>query len=246
MWGPCQGPHVGRRLVALGMVVTVAAVLTCCTWSHSERLRTLPADRNAPVLYVALGDSTVEGVAATSPQHTYVANLHSRLRAIYPAARVENLGVGGAVSADVVRSQLWRAVALQPDLVTLSIGPNDVTGGVPVNAYEENVGRIFTALRGNHAMVVVNLLPDLVVTPRFRRAPHRDAVAAMTVAFNDALGRQAEKHGVLVVDLYTASREEVPRRPELIAADGYHPSDAGYARWAELMWQVIEPRAVAH
>jgi lysophospholipase L1-like esterase len=35
---------------------------------------------------------------------------------------------------------------------------------------------------------------------------------------------------------------EVPRRPELIGADGYHPSDAGYARWAELMWDGIARR----
>ena len=44
------------------------------------------------------------------------------------------------------------------------------------------------------------------------------------------------------VDLYGPSRDEVPRRPELIAADRYHPSDAGYARWAELMWAGVEAR----
>ena len=45
-----------------------------------------------------------------------------------------------------------------------------------------------------------------------------------------------------VVDLFAASRDEVPRHPELVAGDGYHPSDAGYARWAELMWQRIATR----
>ena len=29
---------------------------------------------------------------------------------------------------------------------------------------------------------------------------------------------------------------------ELLSTDGYHPSDAGYARWAELMWRGIEKR----
>ena len=47
--------------------------------------------------------------------------------------------------------------------------------------------------------------------------------------------RQATAHGAELVDLYAASQREVPARPELIAADGYHPSDAGYARWAELV-----------
>ena len=45
-----------------------------------------------------------------------------------------------------------------------------------------------------------------------------------------------------IVDLYGPSRDEVPRRPELIAGDGYHPSDAGYARWAELMWTGVQRR----
>jgi lysophospholipase L1-like esterase len=45
-----------------------------------------------------------------------------------------------------------------------------------------------------------------------------------------------------VVDLYAASRREVPGRPELLARDGYHPSDLGYARWAELMWDAVRPR----
>lgn len=235
-----------KRLAALAAIALAAIALATCSSTSSDRARALPADRGAPVVYVALGDSTVEGVAASSAAHTYVARLHARLRTFYPAARVENLGVGGAVSADVVASQLGRAVTLRPDLVTVSIGPNDVTDGVPVATYEKNVDTIFGTLRRDTpAVVVVNLLPDLTVTPRFRRSAQRDALGRRTEQFNAALGRQARKHGALIVDLYAVSRDEVPRRPELMAADGYHPSDVGYARWAELMWQVVEPRIAA-
>jgi lysophospholipase L1-like esterase len=27
-----------------------------------------------------------------------------------------------------------------------------------------------------------------------------------------------------------------------MSVDGYHPSDAGYARWAELVWAGVEAR----
>jgi len=118
-----------------------------------------------------------------------------------------------------------------------------VAAGVAVEAYEKNVTRVLGRLtRETRALVVVNLLPDLAVTPRFRQSDKRDAVNRLTVRFNEALERQARAHGIEVVDLYARSRDEVPRRPELVAADGYHPSDLGYARWAELMWTRVAPK----
>ena len=220
-------------------VVAAAALLVGC----AHRSAALPRDHQVSILYVALGDSTVEGIGATSPATNYVTRLHARLRAVYPRAGVINLGVGGATSADVVRDQLDRAILMRPKLVTLSVGPNDITGHVPVAEYEENVGAIFRRLTGEiGAVVVVNLLPDLAVTPRFHGREGEREVAKLTIDFNAALTRQGRRYGVEVVDLYKPSQVEVPRQPELLAADGYHPSDLGYARWAELLWTGVERR----
>lgn len=206
-------------------------------------MRTLPADRGAAIVYVALGDSTVEGVGATNRSRNYVSRVHERLRAVYPAARVTNLGVGGATCADVRGRQLDRAIELRPQLVTLAIGPNDITTEVPLAAYAQNLEAILERLRRETAaVVVVNLIPDLAVTPRFNRSPHREAVGRLTIAFNEVIERTARSSGAELVDLYAASRREVPLRPELMAADGYHPSDVGYARWAELVWGGVEAR----
>ena len=87
---------------------------------------------------------------------------------------------------------------------------------------------------------MVNLLPDLAVTPRFRGREVDPLVRKRVVAFNEILAR-AHTYGAAVVDLYGASRREVRGDPSL-GADGYHPSDPGYARWAELMWAAIERR----
>jgi lysophospholipase L1-like esterase len=226
------------------LVVTGLVALVACTTGAADRTaRTLPPDCRAPVLYVALGDSTVEGIGATSPPRNYVNRILDRLRSVYPAARVENLGVGGAVSGDVLAHQVERALELRPDLVTLSVGPNDITTGVPVAEYERNVDRILKRLtRGTKAVIVVNLLPDLAVTPRFVVSDRREAVGRLAATFNRSLAGKAREYGVDTVDLYERSRAEVPRRPELVAEDGYHPSDLGYERWAELMWSRVEPR----
>ena len=226
---------------------TVLAVLlaTACATGRPESVRTLPADRSAAVLYVALGDSTVEGVGATSPDRNYVSRLHERLRAVYPRARVVNLGAGGATSADVLLRQLDRAIGLRPHLVTLSIGPNDITTRVPVATYEKNLETILGRLRyETTAVAVVNLIPDLAVTPRFSGSRLREAVGRQTIVFNEALERKGWAHGAELVNLYAASQREVPLQPELISADGYHPSDGGYARWADLVWKGVEARIV--
>ena len=235
-------PYAGRRcgLTRLTLVVAVALSAAC---ARGEPARRLPADGGAPLLYVALGDSTAEGIGATSPSTTYVAQIHRRLRSLYPGTRVVNLAKGGATSADVVADQLERAVKLDPQLVTISIGPNDITTRVPVAEYERNVDAIFARLAAEtRAVVVANLLPDLAVTPRFRAHEAKPTVARLTVEFNEALARQGRRHGVELVDLYGPSQAEVPARPELISRDGYHPSDAGYARWAELVWAGVERR----
>src|SRR5207247_663142 len=187
-WGPTgRGEPVDLGRLALAALGTLSAG---CAWGGQDEARLLPADRSAAVTYVALGDSTVEGVGASSPELNYVSRIHARLRGVYPAARLTNLGVGGATSADVLLRQLTRAIELRPYLVTLSIGPNDITGRVPAKTYEKNLETILARLtRETTAGVVANVIPDLAVTPRFNRSRERDAVAAHTVRFNDALAR---------------------------------------------------------
>jgi acyl-CoA thioesterase I len=232
---------LARLVAAIAAALGVAALMAGCGTRTEQRL--LPAERQAPLLYVALGDSTVEGIGATGRESTFVVRLHERLREIYPNAGLRNLGTAGATSADVRERQLPAALAQRPQLVTLSVGPNDVTGHVAVGRFEENADGILSALlRDTGAVVIVTLLPDLAVTPRFRGSPARDAVGRMAREYNEALQRVASRYDVQLVDLFTASREEIPRRPELVARDGYHPSDAGYARWADLMWPAVAAR----
>jgi lysophospholipase L1-like esterase len=229
-----------KRRYVLGLVLGVA--VTACVRRGRDTAPRLPVDREAPLRYVALGDSTVEGIGASAPDRTYVRRLHGRLREVYARVEVQNLGAAGATSFDVVQEQLPQAVMRRADLVTLSVGPNDITGRIGVDVFERNIETIFRTLRARRETVVVaTLLPDLGVTPRFRSRPERETVSRRSVEFNDALRLRAKAHGVTLVDLYAPSRDEVPRRPELVAGDGYHPSDIGYARWTELMWQVIAP-----
>lgn len=236
--------HVGGSV--LGILALAAAVLLSVAHQPAASLRQdqaglLPADRDTQLVYVALGDSTVEGVGATSSERNYVSLLHLWLRDLYPAAEVANLGVGGATSADVLRDQVPTAIVLRPHLSTLSVGPNDLTRGVPVELFEANVSAIFEALtQDTRAAVVVNLLPEIALAPAIPEA-QKSLVAARTIQFNEALEGAARQYNVEVVDLYSRTQAE-GLSPELLSADQYHPSDAGYALWAEMLWGGIEAR----
>ena len=204
-----------------------------------------PARQETPFHYVALGDSTVAGHGASRPEFNYVSLLHARLREVYPRATVSNLGVGGATAADVARGQLGRAVALRPDLVTLSIGPNDITQGRDARAYERDITTIFETLRQEtSAAIVASLLPDMTLAPIFDEQI-RAYIQVQVDEHNAVLRRLGARYDVELVDLHTRSQQEVPgQQQRLLSADNYHPSDEGYARWAEVMWSGVERRVV--
>ena len=234
--------RIGLGAILIAGIGLVGGVILVNSQSEPERPRMLPRDHGTAVVYVALGDSTVSGEGASSPEKNYVSRLYAQLRSVYPKAQLTNLGVSGATSADAVRAQLPRAVALRPHLVTLSIGPNDVVQGQDAQQYEQNIESIFQTLsRETRAVVVANLLPDMSLSPRFT-VDEKDAVRGQTVLFNEVLARQGQQYDVEIVDVFRPSQEEVPGHKELFAGDEYHPSDEGYARWADHMWRGVEAR----
>ena len=183
--------------------------------------RSLPSDRRTPLVYVALGDSTVYGLGASSPSTHYVARLFWRLHAEYPLARLSNRGACLATTTDVLAHQVPDAIMDRPHLVTLSVGPNDLRQGRSPQDFAGRTEVILERLqRDTDAAVILNSLPDLALSPRFRE-PERSMVAALTRHYNHALQHVADNFGIELVD---------------------HPSDAGYAAWAGAMREAVWAR----
>ncbi|MCU0491289.1 MAG: SGNH/GDSL hydrolase family protein [Chloroflexaceae bacterium] len=212
---------------------------------YNQRERFLPADATAAFTYVALGNSVVYGTGASSRSRGYVPLLHHQLQTVYPHARLHNLGSNGATAEQVLTQQLAQAVALRPHLVTLSVGPNDLTQARPLYAYTHDLEDIFERLTSQtEAVVVASTLPDITRTPLVAGLDSltRQLIGDQVQRFNGALYAVAGQHDVEVVDVYEPSRQMAKGDTSLTAADGYHPSDDGYAHWAELMWRGIERR----
>ena len=215
----------------------LAMLFTGCDRTRvAERTADKPMN-TGPIVYVALGDSTGAGVGAR--EGGYVKRLFNRIVEQRPGSTLQNLCVSGATTADLVRSQLERGVALNPDLVTVGIGVNDIGHGLTLEQFSKNYEQILSTLKEKtNARIVVTNIPDVSSAPRIPSVM-RSEYQRQIEQFCRRLEEIANRHGVTIFDVYTITKEELPSHPEYFSADGFHPSDEGYELWATQMWPTI-------
>lgn len=208
----------------------------CNRQGGAERMTDRPII-TGPVVYVALGDSTGAGVGAR--EGGYVKRLFNRITERRPESTLSNLCVSGATTADVLRGQLEQGVAMNPDLVTVGIGINDIGHGLTLEQFSKNFEEIISTLKEKtHAQIVVTNLPDVSSAPRIPGVM-RSEYQRQIDQFCRRLEEIANRHGVTVFDIYSVTKDELPSHPEYFSSDGFHPSDAGYELWAKEMWPTL-------
>ena len=187
--------------------------------------------------YVALGDSFTSGLEEDRAFRWPDAVARGlRVR------RYENLASVGATSGDVEEQQLERALELEPDLVSLVCGANDVLYSVrpDARAYAERLSRMFGRLRAAapRAALVTATYPDL---SRFLELRERTAsrVRRGMRQFNDACRGVARRHGVVCIEWADHPQTDEPGYRH---DDGFHPSEKGHRRAALEVLQALEAR----
>ena len=216
------------------ILCAVAVLLVGCNQENMVQQTSI----KGPIVYVALGDSTGAGVGARDGG--YVARIFKRLVEHRPGSKLSNLCVSGATTEDLLRAQLDRGVALDPDLVTVGIGINDIGHGLTLEQFSKNYEQIISTLKEKtHARIVVSNIPDISTAPRIP-GPLRSQYQRQIVQFSERLGEIANRYGVTVFDVHTITKAELPSHPEYFSADGFHPSDQGYELWASSMWPTVE------
>ena len=177
--------------------------------------------------YVALGDSFTAGVSDDAPRWA-----DDVARALGPDTRYENLAWVGATSEDVERDQVWRAVELEPDLVTLVCGANDVllsTRPDPTE-YAQRLARMFDRLRREapKAEIMTATYPDISQFLDLRPRSRARVEEGMKL-FNEACRTVAERHDVTLLDSFD---HPAALDRDTYADDGFHPSEEGHRRAA--------------
>jgi lysophospholipase L1-like esterase len=195
-----------------------------------------------PVRYVALGDSYTIGTGLDDPGARWPNQVVARLAEHGVRLElVENLGVNGYTSADLIRDELPRLNELDPEFVTVLIGVNDVVQGVPENAYADNVAAILDDLLGRVSAdrIVCVATPDYTVTLQGSAYGDPTQQRAAIERANELMSEACVSRGIAFVAEVHAISRSLGDDPAMLAADGLHPSGEQYARWAEEIAPVV-------
>lgn len=178
------------------------------------------------------GEPVSPGAPARGPQSW---------EAVFGGKKVLNLGFGW----DRTQNVLWRLHngemdGLKPKWIVLNIGTNNSSG--TKNARENTPAETAAGVSE-----ILNLLqkktPDakVILMGVFPRAPKAsDPKRRFILELNGLLAKIAEERKLPFIDLGGKFLAPDGSLPPALMADGVHPSEAGYAIWAEALKEAIK------
>jgi lysophospholipase L1-like esterase len=179
--------------------------------------------------FVALGDSTTEGLMDPLPDGSGFRGWADRLAEVLAAREPDllyaNLAVRGKLARQVRETQLDAALALKPDLVSLLAGLNDMLRrSVDVAAVIGEIDGMVARLKDSGADVILFTLPDPVpINPLAKSA------AARLARMNDAIREISTRRGTFLVEL---DKHSVSSDRRLWNEDRLHANAEGHRRIA--------------
>jgi lysophospholipase L1-like esterase len=193
--------------------------------------------------YVALGDSLTAGRGDFGPDGRPV-GWARRLAELLTgrtgvSCALTNLAVDGATVGRVLADQLPHVRDLGPDLVSATVGMNDIRSPeFSPGGFAADVGQLLDALAQTGATILTCTLPDIAdVVPL---PPEYVSIARRRLAqASDIIREQAAVRGAVCLD--TWAMKDVASRPDLFTADRLHPNASGHRTLAAVFADLLFP-----
>jgi lysophospholipase L1-like esterase len=240
--------HIGRAtLVGAGALATTLAAEVMAARRHRflpaepplEISGTIGPEDGEPLTLVVLGDSSVAGVGADAAEDTLTYGVAKALSDQYRVT-LHALGVSGSRLADVVGRQLLQVDGLEPDMVLVCVGTNDVTHGTTLREARRQLRLLVEGLArvAPEARVIVSGLPPAETSVAFHR-PLRDLLGLRALLFTRLYRAELTPHGISVFDIAKLTKSAFHGKREMFSADLFHPSSAGYAFLATVYGRAV-------
>jgi len=198
-----------------------------------------------PIRLVILGDSTAVAVGAGSVENGYPHRLAAALATdLRRRVEVTVLAVSGARIADVRHSQLPRVAGLQPNVVLIAAGGNDVTHLTNADDARRDLREVIAGAESTGARTVVVGVPAMGAIRRVAQ-PLRWLVGLLGRRYDDIWREETVSAHAARVELAAETEQPFTDDPQMFAKDGFHPSAKGYALWADVIEPVLRAAAAS-
>ncbi len=217
----------------------------CAAPAALEQLRPAPLHtvarlaQGAPVVVVAIGSSSTEGIGASSPSGSYPARLQLRLRQHCPTCAIDviNKGVGGE-TVDQTLARFDRDVlAYRPHLVIWQVGSNDILRGEDLEAY---LGAVTSGVQRLRAAGIEVVLMDMQFAPSLLVHPQVTVMEARLAEVAQAQ-RVALFHRFDIMEHWIIGGRF--RFSNMLSHDALHMTDASYDCLARVLTGALLPEA---
>jgi lysophospholipase L1-like esterase len=178
--------------------------------------------------YVAIGDSTTEGLEDPYPTGGYrgwANRFAAHMSAAFGPLEYANLAVRGLGAYQIRMTQLPKALAMNPDIVTVVAGVNDLLGArFDVESVSAQVAQMIEAFREREVTVLTFTMPDIT-----RVNPITRLIRGRLQKLNQRLRETCARTGALLLDL---AASEVASDARLWHEDRLHANSLGHERTA--------------
>lgn len=200
-----------------------------------QRNYTLEGKGQGDFKYVALGDSLTYGFGASNYKETFPFVFAQKLSPNYKKIEILNLAVSGAISSELLAGQLPKALAQNPDLVTIMVGTNDVHDFIKPEDFKKTLEETVKSLKKNTQTKILLINIPYLGTSTQVLPPYNIFFDRKINAFNKIIKTVAIEQQVNFFDLYSVSKIPFEKDPSLYSIDNFHPSGKGYILWGDLI-----------
>jgi lysophospholipase L1-like esterase len=151
-----------------------------------------------------------------------------------------NFSVSRARLRDVLEKQMPQVERLQPHVVLISAGANDVTHLTSIPSMRRRLRTIVAGLRGARpdVRIVVTGSPDMGSPPRIPWLV-RGAASVRSRMVNRMFEREARALGVVFAPIAARTGPLFRRDRTLFDTDRFHPNARGYATWTPVLNEAL-------
>lgn len=182
--------------------------------------------------YVAIGDSFTEGIGDPEPSvpgghRGWADRVAEELSQGTEDFAYANLAVRGKLIQQIIDEQLEAAIALRPDLVTISAGGNDVIRpGTDPDEISARFEYVIERLSRSHPTIVIFTGVDVGFSPVFR------GIRGKVAIYNENLRTIAAKYDCIVADQWALTEIQDQR---MWSADRLHLNPLGHHTVARMV-----------